>query len=112
MAHPITAPEAGSHNEEMHASSDKTYVMVAIFLAAMTSLEVGASYGESSLGALYVPVLLIMMVIKFFTVAYYFMHLKNDPAMCKRVFFFGLSVAVIIYVSALSTLHFWASGFR
>lgn len=98
--------------EASHASSDKTYVLVAIFLAVMTALEVGASEVESDLGKFYVPAILSLMVIKFIMVAAYFMHLKNDPKMARRVFTFGIAVAVLIFSGVLSTFHFWAPGFR
>lgn len=107
-----TAQHGGAAHDESHGASDRVYVMVALFLAVMTALEVACSYTESSLGALYVPVLLVIMAIKFFTVALFFMHLRYDPKMCRNVFFFGLAVASIVYVVALSTLHFWAPGFR
>lgn len=95
-----------------HAVADKTYVMVAIFLAVMTALEVLASYTEDQLGPFYDWALIIMMSIKFFTVAYFFMHLKFDHALCKKVFFFGLSVAAIVYCAMLMTFRYFAPGFR
>lgn len=106
--------QAGQHasTDTTHASGDKTYVLVALFLAVMTGLEVGASEIESDLGSLYVPAILSLMVIKFLMVAAYFMHLKNDPKMARRVFIFGIAVAVLIFSGVLSTFHFWAPGFR
>jgi cytochrome c oxidase subunit 4 len=91
--------------------SDWLYVKVAIFLAIMTALEVSVTYIHS-IKAAEVPILLVLMIIKFFTVTLYFMHLKFDPKMCSRVFNFGLSVAVIVYVVALAMFHFWAPHFR
>ena len=38
-----------------------------------------------------------MMIIKFATVAGYFMHLKYDNPIFRRVFIFGLILAVIVY---------------
>ena len=95
-----------------HAVSDKTYVMVAIFLAVMTGLEVLCSYTEDQLGPFYDWALIVLMTIKFLTVALFFMHLKFDHAMCKKVFFFGLGIAVIVYCMMLGTFHFFAPHFR
>lgn len=104
-------PDEGDYALE-HAVADKTYVLVAIFLAGMTALEVLCSYTEDQLGPAYDWVLVFLMSVKFFTVALFFMHLKFDHAMCKKVFFFGLSVAAIVYCAMLSTFHYWAPGFR
>ena len=97
---------------DTHHTSDSQYVLVALFLAVMTAIEVLVSYHEKTLGAGYVWLLIALMVVKFGTVAWYFMHLKNDPKLCRRVFMFGLCVAVLIFCGMLSTLHFWAHGFR
>lgn len=95
-----------------HQVQDKAYVLVALFLAVMTGLEVLCSYTEDQLGRAYVWALLVLMVIKFFMVALFFMHLRFDHAMCKRVFFFGLGVAVVVYCGMLATFGYWAPGFR
>ncbi len=95
-----------------HAVADKTYVLVAVFLAVMTGLEVLVSYTKEALGPFHDWALIILMAIKFICVCLYFMHLKFDHAMCKRVFFFGLSVAVLVYCGMLGTFQYWASGFR
>ncbi len=106
------AIHADHHVEETHGSSDRTYVLVALFLAVMTALEVGASEIEEELGVFYVWSILGLMVIKFVMVIAYFMHLKDDPKLCRRVFGFGLAVALVIFGGVLSTFHFWASGYR
>jgi cytochrome c oxidase subunit 4 len=59
-----------------------------------------------------VPLLIVLMAVKFFTVTYYFMHLRFDPPLCRRVFNFGLTIAVLVYVVMLAMFQFWASGFR
>lgn len=95
-----------------HGASDKTYVMVALFLAVMTALEVITSYTKEQLGPFHDWVLLALMAIKFVCVALYFMHLKFDYHLCKKIFFFGVCVAGLIYAGMLSTFQFWAPGFR
>ncbi len=104
--------EHGTGHDAGHAGpTDGTYVMVALFLAVLTAIEVGLSYVK---GMRPFPelALLTVMVIKFGTVALFFMHLKYDPKLCKRVFTFGVLVATIIYCGALATFHFWLPGFR
>jgi hypothetical protein len=50
------------------------------------------------------------MVIKFFLVALYFMHLKWDQALLKRTFYAGMIVAIIVYVIAMSAMNFWSDS--
>ncbi|MBS1847180.1 MAG: cytochrome C oxidase subunit IV family protein [Actinobacteria bacterium] len=95
-----------------HGASDRTYVMVALFLAVMTAFEVATSYTKKALGPFEDLVLLTLMAIKFVCVALYFMHLKYDQALCKRVFFFGVVVASLVYCGMLATFHYWAPHFR
>jgi len=50
------------------------------------------------LGDAVAPLLLIGMVMKFFIVASYFMHLKFDSKVTRRLFISGLSLAVFCYL--------------
>ena len=95
------APVAEAHN-------DLVYVKVAAVLAALTALEVATSYSVW-LGKAGLWLLLIMMVIKFFTVVLYFMHIKYDAKVFGRLFYTGLGLAVGVYVAALATFHFFAA---
>lgn len=102
-----------AYSDEPHVPRDSVYVRVFLFLAIVTGLEVSVTYIDSLKRAhVEVPLLLVLMAIKFFTVTYYFMHLKFDPPMCRRVFNFGLTVAVSVYLIALAMFHFWAPHFR
>ena len=95
------APEAEAH-------SDLVYFKVAAILAVLTGLEVAASY-SGWLGKAAVPLLLIMMVIKFFTVVLYFMHIKYDAKLFGRLFYAGLGLAVGVYAAALCTFKFFST---
>jgi cytochrome c oxidase subunit 4 len=90
---------------ERHHPSDGTYVMVALFLAILTALEVATYYVD--LGRLLVPVLIVMMVVKFAVVAAWFMHLRFDSTLFRRVFVAGILLAVSVYVAALATFRFF-----
>lgn len=96
--------------DESHNSShfsDKQYVVVALILAAVTAGEVAISYID--IGPLFLPLLLVMMVFKFFTVVMYFMHLKFDNRLFSVLFYMGLGLAVFVYCAALLTFHFFSS---
>lgn len=97
----LEAPAEHSH------PSDWKYVQIAIVLALLTALEVSVHYVD--FGPLSMPVLMITMVIKFWLVVVWFMHLKFDHPIFKRIFYMGLFVAIAVYVIALSTFRFFVS---
>lgn len=104
-----THEEAGGHEVAEHAAhiSDNKYIVIAAILAVITAAEVVASYVD--LGPVFIPLLLFMMAIKFFIVVSFFMHLKFDNNVFKRLFYTGLFLAVFVYVGALLTFRFFES---
>jgi cytochrome c oxidase subunit 4 len=103
------APEAvePAEDEEHHDHpSDLAYVKIALFLAAVTALEVATYFFDLKTGHL-ILLLFPMMAIKFGTVILYFMHLKYDNPLFKRVFLFGLILAVIVFFVMLTTFNYW-----
>lgn len=96
-----------------HHPNDGIYVRVFLFLAVVTAMEVTITYIHALRRAhAEVPLLIVLMVVKFFTVTYYFMHLRFDPPLCRRVFNFGLTIAASVYIVMLAMFHFWAPHFR
>lgn len=96
----------GAHGDHDHVS-DNRYIVIALILAVITAAEVVASYVD--LGAVFIPLLLFMMAIKFFVVVSYFMHLKFDNKIFSRLFYTGLFLALAVYVAALLTFRFFES---
>jgi len=95
-------------HDEVHAGlTDMQYIVVAAILAVITGLEVSLTYID--IGVLFLPVLLILMAVKFFTVVLYFMHLKFDNKLFTALFYTGLGLALFVYTVALFTFHFFAS---
>ncbi len=99
----LTADEYG---EGHHGATDKQYIIIAAVLALITAMEVTISYVH--IGPLFLPVLLILMALKFFAVVSYFMHLKFDNKIFTVMFYMGLGLAVFVYCVALSTFHFFS----
>ena len=88
--------------------SDLLYVKIALILAFLTALEVGTYFFEETRDrGTCVVILFPMMIIKFGTVILYFMHLKYDNPLFKRVFLFGLILAVVVFCIMLTTFEFW-----
>ncbi|CAB5012804.1 unannotated protein [freshwater metagenome] len=97
-----------SHDDHaQHGMSNAGYIRIAIILAAMTGLEVSTYYVD--FGSLFLPVLLVLMVVKFFVVVSYFMHLKFDNKLFSFCFYAGLFLAVMVYVIALASFKFFAA---
>jgi cytochrome c oxidase subunit 4 len=100
------------HQEHDHADdhgshvSDLFYIKVALALAVITGVEVAISYIH--IGPLFLPLLLALMVVKFFTVVLVFMHIKYDAKIFGRLFYIGLFLAVFVYSATLLTFHFFS----
>ena len=60
-------------------------------------------YVKSAKGVL-TPVLIVLSLVKFSMVGLYFMHLKFDTHLFRRVFILGIILALIVYAVALVTL--------
>ena len=100
------APTA--HEETVHGAghahpSDGRYILIALFLAVMTALEVALYYVD--VGDALIPLLMILMVVKFGTVAAYFMHLRFDSRMFRRMFVSGLILAILVYLAFLTAMQ-------
>ena len=75
----------------------------------LTAMEVAATEVSSIPDSLLVPALLLVMVIKFFVVVSYFMHLKHDAKLFKFSFYIGLAGAIVLYSVVLTTFHFFVN---
>jgi cytochrome c oxidase subunit IV len=109
MSETVTETQAAEAEDHSHDHpSDWAYIKIALLLGAITGVEV-FTYFRSVLdwGDFLIPALLFMMVIKFWLVATWFMHLKFDNSIFSRMFVGGLVLAVGVYVIALATFEFW-----
>lgn len=84
-----------------HHPSPAAYIKVALFLAVVTAIEVGAYYVTQLPDVVLVVSLLVMMVVKFAMVALWFMHLRFDSPLFRRLFITGIILALIIYTIVL-----------
>jgi cytochrome c oxidase subunit 4 len=91
---PPAARHAGSH------PSAREYVRIGLILAVLTGLEVTASYLDVS-GAILIPTLYVLSIIKFLLVVMWFMHLKFDDRRYARFFVMGLAGAATLYLIVL-----------
>ena len=78
---------------------------------SMTAVEVGTYFVEDASTTVLVASLFPMMIAKFAIVCGWFMHLRFDNPIFRRVFVFGLVLAVVVYCIALTAMNFWSSSY-
>jgi len=108
MSELATHDEHGEHghaDDAAHHPTDTKYIQIALILGAITAAEVATYFVD--FGPLMVPSLMVMMVVKFAMVAMFFMHLRFDSPLFRRVFVAGLITAVAVYIAALTMFEFW-----
>jgi cytochrome c oxidase subunit 4 len=102
-----------SHHDSIDIDHDShhdlLYVKVAAILAIITAAEVSLPYIADVEGAVLVA-MLVMMAVKFFMVGAYFMHLKDDANLLRRVFIGGLALAGVVYLAALAAFAWFSDS--
>ena len=88
----LDVEESGEHI----GHSDAQYIKIAAILAGLTAIEVALPLIFEGSGKIYGPALVILMGIKFFMVASFFMHLRFDNILLSRVFYAGLLLAASV----------------
>lgn len=102
----------GEHHT--HGPSTSTYFTIFWVLVAITALEVSTYFWSSWFGDTShypaIVLLVVMMVVKFVLIASFFMHLRFDTKLLSRIFYFGLIVAMMVYVAALATMNIFTDN--
>jgi cytochrome c oxidase subunit 4 len=78
----------------------QTYVVVGVILTIITGIEVGIFYIDA-MKAVLVPILLVLSAIKFLIVVLWYMHLKYDSRVYRRVFFAPLFLATLVVIGMI-----------
>lgn len=99
-----------THADHGDHPTEASYWQIFAILAVITAAEVAWSYFGLEGPALVLP-LVVMMIVKFFLVAGYFMHLKYDWAIIHgktfaMMFSFGLVLAIAVYLTVVATFDF------
>ena len=87
-------PELSRHPEP------RQYVVVAVVLAVVTALEVAVFYVDVP-RVLFITLLLVMSAVKFSLVVLWFMHLRFDSRIFRRLFISGIVLAIAVYAIVL-----------
>jgi cytochrome c oxidase subunit 4 len=97
-----TEPDAVAEEPELAAHpGPRQYVVVAVILAIATAIEVGLYYLDLP-HSLLATLLLFFAVIKFSLVALWFMHLRFDSGIFRRLFVTGIILATAVYLVVLT----------
>ncbi|MGH9036105.1 MAG: cytochrome C oxidase subunit IV family protein [Acidimicrobiia bacterium] len=102
-APPTSEPGVDSGHGTGTHPGPRQYIGVAAILAVLTAVEVGLYYTDLA-GLALVSILLGLAAVKFGMVAAYFMHLKFDGRLLRRLFGTGIVLAGGVYTVALFTL--------
>jgi len=87
-----------------HHPTAREYVNIAIVLAILTALEVSTYFFD--FGRIAIPLLIVLMAIKFVMVAGFFMHLRFDTKIYSRLLYTGLAFALVLYSLTMILLLF------
>jgi len=107
LAHGSSAPLPGTasdHGEHEHPG-ERTYIKVAVILAAITVVEVAIYYFDLP-HSLLVTLLLVLSAVKFAIVVGYFMHLKFDDRRLLLIFAGGLLLGGVILLALDALQHY------
>ena len=100
----MSTETAETDAEHAHHPSPADYVRIAIILAVLTALEISTYFYD--FGVVGIPLLIVLMIIKFIYVASWFMHLKFDHNLYGKFLYGGLLFAVGLYAAALVIIMF------
>jgi heme/copper-type cytochrome/quinol oxidase subunit 4 len=95
--------EARLPAEDQAHPGPREYVLIAVVLAVVTGLEVALFYMDFLPSTAVVSALLLLMTIKFALVVLWFMHLRFDPPVFKRLFVTGLALALSVFLVVMLT---------
>ena len=97
--------EAHLPPEDQAHPGPREYVLIAIVLAVVTGLEVALFYVDFLPSTAVVTALLLLMTIKFALVVLWFMHLRFDSTLFRRLFISGLILAILVYLAFLTAMQ-------
>lgn len=95
--------EGGTHHAH---PTELQYIKIACILALITGAEVAIYYIKALEGVL-VPLLILFSLVKFSMVVMWFMHLRFDNRLFRRLFVTGVCLALFVFTAVLTTFHVW-----
>jgi cytochrome c oxidase subunit 4 len=94
---PAGARSVVAADEHTHPGP-RQYVLIAIVLVILTAVEVATSYLEGHVNSnILIITLAAMAATKFYLVAAWYMHMKQDNSFFRRAFTGGIVLACFVY---------------
>jgi caa(3)-type oxidase subunit IV len=103
-----TPADATLPPEDVHHPGPRQYVIVALVLAVLTGIEVALFYMDFVPQGVVVGSLMVLMTLKFAIVALWFMHLRFDSRIFRRLFITGIILAITVFMIVLLTFGVFA----
>ena len=94
-----------TEQDEQYHPGTSEYIQIGIILAVLTAIEVSLYFLDIA-QQLEIPALLALTAIKFVLVGFWFMHLRFDSPLFRRVFFVGVVLAFVIFSIVGATFQF------
>ena len=101
----VETPEHEGGTKHDHPG-ERQYIVIALVLGVITAIEVAFSYWDAVEDVL-APSLILMSILKFFLVVGWFMHLRFDSRLFRRLFIAGIALALFCYTAVLTTFGVW-----
>jgi cytochrome c oxidase subunit IV len=107
-----TETEKTDQVEDSHSHPSRaTYLEIAAILAVMTVMEVLLYVFRDALGrGITTPALIVLTIGKFILVGAWFMHLRFDHPVLRRVFAAGIALAVVVFAVVAADWFLGAAG--
>ena len=105
-----TPPDAQLPPEDIEHPGPRQYVVVALVLAVLTAIEVALFYMDFVPQGIVVLSLMVLMFLKFGIVALWFMHLRFDSRIYRRLFITGIILAIAVFLIVLLTFGVFSRG--
>jgi cytochrome c oxidase subunit 4 len=99
----VSHEEGGTHHDH---PGERQYIKIALILGVITGIEVFLSYWDAVKDFL-APLLIALSIVKFVMVVAFFMHLRFDSRLFRRLFIAGIGLAVFCFTIVLTTFHVW-----
>ena len=109
--HKGTALEPHHQSHEHAHPSDREYFVVFGVLGVLTAIEISTYFFNDLSTIVLVAWLFPLMILKFGIVCAFFMHLRYDNPLFRRIFVFGLTLAVVVYLILLTVMDFWSAAY-
>lgn len=93
-------PTQSAEAHETHHPSVGEYIEIGVVLAILTGIEVALYYAPIA-REVTVPSLIVLTIAKFALVVMWFMHLRFDSRIFRRLLLFGMLLAGAIYAIAI-----------